>query len=199
MFVVLFLSSSVNCFSQSFLDENPDVKLIFFNNLKRLNLKYKCPKNYVEVFEPELARLGNHLLTGSYLKLYSQKDSILIYVAIMPIDTTSKTKNLTRKFNLNLIDANLEYLRKERDSLSNPLVFLSPKVLKNVYNADDGLSKNVPLSAGFRYKGVYSGCTVIIAHKANKADLHLYYFYTKNSQKKLKTHIRKNQPILSFE
>jgi len=196
-FIALFICLSVqDSKAQSFLDENPDIEKIFFKKLNRYGIKYQPSKNYEEIFDIRGGTIGPRLLSLSMLKLKSKKDSVLIYVAFLGIDTTARNRALNKR--LNLRDENVEYLANGADSLNHPLTILSPKLAKRYYNADAMVTRGQEMFKK-RYLDAYTRCQLLVIHKENVADILLYFFHTDGSKKRLKHHIKNSRQILSFK
>lgn len=183
----LFLSCLYfnNCFAQTAQDEIERDK--FYETLEQQKIAYIVPNGYEQLYRPHNAIIGPILLSGTRYQLRALKDSVFIYFAIFPIDTTGAYLNKMKKFGFNP-NTNVEYLKTRSDTLKYPIIRNSSIVTRKKYNADVSGSYDLPLDG--LYNNQYGKCRVAFIHKKNRADITLYFFYTPSSAASVEKHMK---------
>jgi hypothetical protein len=167
----------------------------FNARLATFDISYNKPEGYIE--SDSILELINGAIPNrfgsSYYSLTSKKDSIVICFQFNgPIDTSSILSgfpgNDGRPF-----DPNKNYIPYKTRYEIFPAVYTT-----RVYNADvSGMYDFVPFKNESAIGG-YNKCKVIFIHKNNRVDLHLFYYYNKGSEEKVKRHIKETKGMLRF-
>jgi len=167
----------------------------FNARLTAFDISYTKPEGYVE--SDSILELINGAIPNrfgsSYYNLTSKKDSIVICFQFNgPIDTS----NILSGFPGNdggSFDPNKNYIPYKTRYEIFPAVYSA-----RIYNADvSGMYDFVPFKNESAI-GRYDKCKVIFIHKNNKVDVHLFYYYNKGNEKKVKRHIKATKGMLRF-
>ena len=195
----LFLFLSCLYFSTSFAQESEDSpeadRVAFRERLDEQKLNYEVPKGYEQLYRSYNAMMGTILLSGTRHQLRALKDSVFIYFAIFPIDTTTAYINKMKKFGFRP-KINVNYLQTGSDTLKYPITRNAPGVTRKKYNADVSGYYELPLKVS--YNNQYERCRVAFIHKQNRADVTLYFFYTRASAASVEKHMKKVLKKIKF-
>ena len=82
------------------------------------------------------------------------------------------------------------------DTMHQKIIYLSKAETRKKYNADEAVIFR--LKNSYPYKNKYQLCTVASLHKANVADIYIFYFYTKSSKNKLSKCMNQTSEIIRF-
>ncbi|WP_146151347.1 hypothetical protein [Chitinophaga niastensis] len=166
--------------------------------IKAVNLVYKKPAGFVEVY-PELPYFaGNRIVPDAFdYELQSEKSDITICVSIM--DLTSINDAAIIKFD-HEADKNANFIRKIRlyaDTLHDQNFFFPEKYVKQTFHASDAAIYKLNNTTSYRNK--YPFCKVLSIHKKDKTDIEISYFYNENSKPYIKQCITQTQEMLTFK
>lgn len=202
LFSILFAAVSCLCSAQALISKQK-----FQTSLEELNLKFKAPKGYTYLDEPDSlfsTTKGEAFLPAMGYKIISRNAKLLLGVALI----NEKPKGLTKHYTYsesnqlmligNLLGlspamrtGDLDTIRKNLEG--SGVVFFDELILKK-YNATYGGIAKLILHKP--YRNFYKNLKILFFYKKGYGEVYQFYFY--NSDADLSLAVKETSDILKF-